>query len=194
MTLYDRKWCRFTGSHLELPLGRKFAYTVSFTSYKAVARRGGSHVTGNDVTWPHVTWSDPDVTWFDRKLPGSGCRSKTRIYCEFHFLQGCSSGCRSKTRIYCESHFLQGCSSPGKAITWRQVTESDPDVASFSRKSPGSGLEGRQLTYTVSFTSSKAISRRGWQSRDRKWRHVTLREWKWPASDVILPEVTWKWL
>jgi len=48
-------------------------------------------VSGNDVTSPHVTESDPEVTSFDRKLPGSGCRRpKTGVYCTFHFLQGLS--------------------------------------------------------------------------------------------------------
>ena len=30
--------------------------------------------------------------------------------------------------------------------------------------------------------------------RYRKCHHVTSRDWKRPASDVMLPEVTWKWL
>ena len=67
-------------------------YTVCFTSFKPVARRRRRHVTGNDVTLLQVTESDPEVTSFDRKSPGSGCRRpKTRIYCAFHFLQGCVS-------------------------------------------------------------------------------------------------------
>jgi len=31
-------------------------------------------VTGNDITWPQVTGSDSEVTLFDGKSPGSGCR------------------------------------------------------------------------------------------------------------------------
>ena len=31
-------------------------------------------MTGNDVTRPHVTGTDPEVTSFHRKSPGSGCR------------------------------------------------------------------------------------------------------------------------
>jgi len=39
-----------------------------------------------------VTESDPEVTSLDWKSPRSGCRRpKTRVYCTFHFLQGCSS-------------------------------------------------------------------------------------------------------
>jgi len=49
-------------------------------------------VTGNDVTRPQVTGSDMEVTSFDRKSPGSGCRGpKTCVYCDIHFLQGGSS-------------------------------------------------------------------------------------------------------
>jgi len=48
-------------------------------------------VTGNDITRPQVTESDPEVTSFDQKSPESGCRkTTTRVYCTFHFLQGCS--------------------------------------------------------------------------------------------------------
>ena len=31
-------------------------------------------MTGKDVTRPEVTESDPEVTSFERKSPGSGCR------------------------------------------------------------------------------------------------------------------------
>jgi len=49
-------------------------------------------VTASDVTLPQATGSDPEVTSFDRKLPGSGRRKlKTGIYCGFDFLQGRSS-------------------------------------------------------------------------------------------------------
>jgi len=66
-----RKWRHLIGSHLEVALeGWKLAYTVRFTSYKAVARgrrqsrdRKWRHVTsgarkghGSDVIWPEVTW------------------------------------------------------------------------------------------------------------------------------------------
>ena len=49
-------------------------------------------MTGNDVASPHVTRSDPEVTSFDRKSPGSGCRRlKTRLLGSFELLQGCNS-------------------------------------------------------------------------------------------------------
>ena len=38
-------------------------------------------MTGNDVTWIEVTVSDPEVTSFDRKSPGSGCRRPIRQVC-----------------------------------------------------------------------------------------------------------------
>jgi len=85
-----RKWRHLTGSHLEVVAeSLKLAYTVRLTSYKAVAHRRGSHVTGNDITWPQVSGSDPEVTWCYRKSPGSGCsRLKTGVCCAFDFLQG----------------------------------------------------------------------------------------------------------
>jgi len=55
-------------------------------------------------------------------------------------------------------------------------------------------VEGRKLAYTVHFTSYKAVARWRRQSRDRKWRHITSGGRKWPGSDVVWPEVTWKWL
>jgi len=139
-------------------------------------------VAGNDVTWPHVTGSDPEVTSFDRKSPGSGCR-------------------RPKTGAYCTFRFLQGCSSQEKAVTWQEMTSRDlrwPEVTRKWCHLTGCHLEvaveGRKLAYSVHLTSYKAVARRRRQSRDRKWHHVTSGGRKSPGSDVILPEVTWKWL
>jgi len=57
-----RKWRHFTGSNLEMAVeGRKPAYTVDFTSYKAVARRRRQ---SRDMKWRHVTSGE-------RKWPGS---------------------------------------------------------------------------------------------------------------------------
>ena len=48
-------------------------------------------MTENDVTWRHVTGSDPEVTSFDRKSPGSGCRRPIcQILGAFELLQGCN--------------------------------------------------------------------------------------------------------
>jgi len=181
---------------------------------------------GNDVTWPQVTGSDPEVTSFDRKPPASVCRSlKTGVYCTFHFLQSSSlqeeavtwgydvtwwqvtrsdpdetwfhrkspgSGCRRpKTGVYCIFHLLQGCSSQEEAVTWEEMMSHDfkwPEVTRKWRHLTGSHLEvavGRKLANTVHFTSYKAVARRR-QSRARKWRHVTSGDRKWPRSDVII--------
>ena len=46
-------------------------------------------MTGNDVTWPEVTGSDPEVTLFDWKSPGSGCRRPiSQVFGMFEPLQG----------------------------------------------------------------------------------------------------------
>jgi len=165
--------------------------------------------------WPQVTGSDPEVTSFERKSPGSGCRGpKTTIYCTFHFLHRCSSlekavtwqemtsrdlrwlevtrnwrhltgsnlevaveGRKLAYTVHFTSYKAVACrrrqSRTGNNVTWLQVTESAPNISWFDRKSPGSGLKGRKLTYTVHFTSYKAVARRRRQSRDGKWRHVT---------------------
>jgi len=139
-------------------------------------------VTGNDVTWPRVTGSDPEVTSFDQKSPGSGFR-------------------RPKSRVYCTFHFLQGCSSQEVAVTWQEMTSRDltwPEVTQKWCHLPGSHLEvaeeSQKHPYTVHFTSYKAVARRRRQSRDRKWRDVTSGDCIWLGTEVIWPEVTWKWL
>jgi len=139
-------------------------------------------VTGNYVTWFQVIGSDPELTSFDRKSPGSGCR-------------------RPNTGEYCTFHFLQGCSSQEEAVTWQEMTSCDlrwPEVTRKRRHLIGSHLEvaveGRKLAYTVHFTSYKAVACLRRHSRGRKWCHVTSGDRKWATSDVIWPEVTWKWL
>jgi len=136
-------------------------------------------MTGNNITWPHVTGSDSEMTSFDWKSPGSGCR-------------------RPKIRIYCEFLFLQGCSSQGEAVTWQEMTLRYikwPEVTRKWRHLTRSHLEvaveGRKLAYTVSFTSYKTVARRERQSPDWKWCHVTSGDRKWPGSDVIWTEVSW---
>jgi len=178
VTEVTRKWRHLTRSHHEVAVGLKLEYTVHFTSYKAVARRRSSHVTVNDVTWPQVTGSDPEMTSFDRKSPGSGCR-------------------RPKTGVYCTFHFLQRCSSQEEAVTWQEMTWRDlrwPEVTRKWRHLTGShqevAVEGLKLAYTLHFTLYKAVACRRRQSRDRKWRHVTSGDRKWPGSDVVWPEVT----
>ena len=49
-------------------------------------------MSANDVTLPHVTICDPQVTSFDRKTPGCGCRwPATQVLDTFEHLQGCNS-------------------------------------------------------------------------------------------------------
>jgi len=83
---------------------------------------------------------------------------------------------------------------------WQEMRSRDPSWPEVTRKwrhLTGSHLEVAVeawiLAYTVHFTSCKAVPRRKRQSRDRKWRHVTPADRKWPGSDVIWPEVSWKW-
>jgi len=52
-------------------------------------------------------------------------------------------------------------------------------------------VECRKIAYAVHVTSYKVVARRR-QSRDKKLRHVTSGDRKWPGSDVIWPEVTQK--
>ena len=49
-------------------------------------------MTGNDLTRPHVSGSDPEVTSFERESPGSGCRRfLSQGLGTFEHLQGCNS-------------------------------------------------------------------------------------------------------
>jgi len=121
-----RKGRHLTGSPLEVAVEtRKLALLYISLSTNLLLAEGGSHVTGNYVTWPQVTGSDPEVTSFDGKSPGSGWR-------------------RPKTRIYCTFCFLQGCSSQEEAVTWQQMTSRDlrwPEETLKWRHLTGSPLE-----------------------------------------------------
>jgi len=139
-------------------------------------------VTGNDVTWLQVTASDLEVASFDRKSPGSGCGGpKTGEHSTFHFLQDCSS---QEEPVKSQEVTSRGLRWPEVARKLHHMTGSHLEVA----------VEGWKLANTVHSTCYKAVARRRTQSRDRKWRHVALGDRKWPGSDVIWPEVTWKWL
>ena len=49
-------------------------------------------MTGNDVTLPELTGSDPEVTSFDRKSPGSGSRRPiSHVLGTFELLLDCNS-------------------------------------------------------------------------------------------------------
>jgi len=203
----DLEVMSFDGSRLQVAVdGPKLPYTVHFTSYKAVARRRRQL---RDRKWRHVTsgdrkWLASDVIW--RKSHGSGWSPKTRVYCTFHFLQGCNlqweavtwreitsrdlrwlasdviwpeftrNGCRRPiTHIYCTFHFLKRCSRQEEAVTWQEITWPYfkwPEVTRKWRNLTGShqevAVEGKNLQYTLLFTSYKAVARSR-QSRDFRW-------------------------
>jgi len=109
------------------------------------------------------------MTSFDRKSLGSSWRLKTGVYCTFHFLQASSS--------------------QKEAVTWQEKTSRDQRWTEVTRKwchLTGIHLEvavgAWKLTYSVNFTSCKAVAHRRRQSRDSKWRHVTSNDRKWPGK------------
>jgi len=122
-----QKWRHLTGSPLEVAVEvQKLSYIVHFTFYKAVARRSRLSC---DRKWRHVAsgdLSDPEVTSFYQKSPGSGCRRlKTRVYCTFPFLQGCSSQQKAVTWLEMMSRHLMW---PEVTRKWRHLTGSHLEV------------------------------------------------------------------
>ena len=109
----------------------------------------------NDVTWPKVTRSDPEVTSFTGSRLEVAIEGRKLVYCTFHFLQSCSSQYEAVTRQETTSSYLR---LPKVTRKWRHLTGSHQEVAA----------EGRKLAYTVHFTSYKAVARTRRQSRDRK--------------------------
>jgi len=146
MTSRDLRWLVFTrkcrhvsGRHLEVAAeSRKLVYTMHFTSCKAVDH---SIRQSRDWKWRHVTSDDrkwPGSVVTCRKTPGSGFGSpKTRVYCTFHFLQGCSPG-RMQSRDRKWRHVMSG--------DWKW-----PEVASFDWKSPGTGCRRPKTRVHCSF-------------------------------------------
>jgi len=129
-------------------------------------------VIGNDVTWLGVTNSDPKVSSFNRKSPGSGCgRPKTWVYYTFHFLQRCIMQWGAVT----DKMTSRNVGWPKVTRKWRHLTGSHREVA----------VKGWKLAYTIHFTSYNAVDCSRRQSRDRKWRHVNWGDRKWHGSDVI---------
>jgi len=122
-----------------------------------------------DITWPQVTKSDPELT-FHQKLHGECCRRpKTRA------LGTCFSSYRAVTCSRCQSHDTK----------WRhmvQVTRSDSEATSFHWKWPGKVVGSRKLTFSVRFSSYRTVTHSRWHSCDRKRRRSRK-----------LQEVTRKW-
>jgi len=85
VTVNDVTWPQVTGCDPQVTFDRKSPrsgyrrpktrVSVHFTSYNAVASSTRHSCEGNDVKRPQETGSEPEVTSFDRKTPGSGCRS-----------------------------------------------------------------------------------------------------------------------
>jgi len=135
-------------------------------------------MTSRDLRWPEVNrkWRNlTGITWKWLK------KAKNLLYCTFCFLQGCSWQEEAVT--------LQEMTS--RHLRWQEVTQSRRNLTRSHQKV---AVEGQNFPYTVLFTSCKAVARRRRPSRDRKWRHVTTGDLKWPGSYVIWPKVTWKWL
>jgi len=178
-----RKWRHLTGSLVEVAVeGRKLAYTVHFTSYKAVAHgrrqsrdKKWRHVTSGDWKWPgsDVIW--PEATW--KRL----WKAKN-----WHILY-----ISLPTRLYLAGGISH---ATGNDVTWPQVKGSDPETTSFDHKWPRSGCRSPKTRVYCTFQFLQGCSLQRRQSRDRKWRRVTLGDPKWPGSDVIWPEMTSKWL
>jgi len=126
-------------------------------------------MTGNYLTWPHVTGSDPELTSFHRMSPGSGSRRPiSQVLGSFELLQGCNS---QKAADTCQ-----------EMTTWPQVTGCDPEVTSFDRKWAGSGCKTPISEFWVHLSFYRAPTCRRWHSHDEiisrhpAWSDVT---WKW---------------
>jgi len=173
----DWKW-HLTRSHLEVAAeGRILAYNVRFISYKAVAPWGGSHVTGNDVTWlkrPEVTRKWCNLSGSDLEVPVEGRKLEYTV------------------RLTSYKAWLAGRGShvTGNDVIWPQMTGSDSEVTSFDRKSPGS--ERPKTCVYCAFDYLQGCSSQEEAVTDRIWRHVTSGDRKWFGNDVIWAEVTWK--
>jgi len=76
------------------------------------------------VTLQEMTSLDlrrPEVTSFDRKSPGSGCRSKTGVYCAFYFIQDC---CSQEEAVSWQEMTLRNFRWPEVTRKWRHLTGS----------------------------------------------------------------------
>jgi len=126
-----------------------------------------SHVTGNHVTWPPVTGSDPEVTSFDRKSPGSGCRRPKTGY-TVHF-----TSYKAVARRGRQSH-------DGK---WPKVTASDLEVSHLNRSHLQVAVEGWKLGILyISLPTRLHLVGGG--------SHATRNDVTWSQGTGSAPEVT----
>jgi len=122
----------FDGSHLQVPVkGRKLAYTVHFTSYKAVALSRRESRQRKWLTWPGVTGSDPDVTSFARKSPGRGCEGRKLAY-TVHFTSYKAVACSRRSSHDMKWHHVTRWSEVTRK--WRHFTGSHLEAAVDGRK------------------------------------------------------------
>jgi len=161
MTSRDLTWPEVTRkSRYWLEVTRKWlgkAQNSCLSSYKAITRRRGSHVRGNDVTWPHVTGSDPKVTSFHQKSPGSGCRSPQLVFW-----------------VHLSSYGVVTCRRrQSRDKRWSYVIGSYPKVTLFDWKSPGRGWGRPRTRVLATFELLQGCNSKEGQSHERKWHHVT---------------------
>jgi len=76
---------------------------------------------------------------------------------------------------------------------WRHVTSGDgkcPKSDCFDWKSSWSCCRRPKTGVYCRFHFLQGCTHRRWQTRGRKWCHVTSGDQKWPGSEVVSPEVT----
>jgi len=182
VTWSDVTWPQATGSdpeeksfhrsHLEVAVGgRKLAYSVHFTSYKAVAlkRRQNAlqEMTSHDLRWPKVTWK-----W--RHLTGS------------HFEVAVEGRKLAYTAHFTSHKPVARRRRQSRDMKWCHMTSGDckwPKVTLFDRKSPGSGCRRPKTCVSCTFHLLQACSS---QEKAVTWQEMTSRDLRWP-------EVTRKW-
>jgi len=176
VTRSDPEVTHLTGSQLEVAVvGREPAFCVHLSSYRAVTcRRWYSHdrewcyVTSHAQKWRHLTASHLEVAVEGREL--AFC-----VHLSFY---------EALTR----RRWLH---VTGNDVTWPHVAGSNPEVTSFDRKSPRSGCR-RHISRVLG--TFELLQRCNSQEVAVTWQELASRDRKLPGSDVIWPEVTWKWL
>ena len=142
--------------------GRKLGFYVCLSSNRAITRRRWQP---RDRQRRHVTFragSDPEVTSFDRKSPGSGCG-------------------RAKTRVLCTFKLLQGGNSQEVQVTWQEMMSRDRKWCHFTESHLEVAVKGLKLRFCLRLSSHRAVTRRMCSYETGK-THVTSHDRKWPGS------------
>ena len=112
-------------------------------------------MTGKDLTSPHVTGSNPEVTSYS----GS-------------YLEVAVEGLKAIFWVRLSSYRAElaggGNHVRGNDLVGLHVTGRDPEVTSFARKSPESACRSPKAKFWVRLSLFRAVTRSWWQSRDRK--------------------------